>query len=102
MPRMYYERVLQNKTATDEVLINGVLHTGDLGKFDKDGNLYITGRKKIFSSLKTARKFILPSGRRNFKSLEYRRYRARAKNGAVTLFVGDKDGNIDKDDVKTK
>lgn len=24
------------------------------------------------------------------------------KDGAVTLFVGDKDGNIDKDDVKNK
>jgi len=38
----YYE----NKEATDQTIINGWLHTGDLGKFDEEGNLYIVGRKK--------------------------------------------------------
>lgn len=38
----YYE----NQEATDAVLINGWLHSGDIGYRDKDGYFYITGRKK--------------------------------------------------------
>lgn len=38
----YYE----NKEATDAVLIDGWLHSGDIGYRDKRGYFYITGRKK--------------------------------------------------------
>ncbi|MBK5246308.1 MAG: AMP-binding protein [Peptostreptococcaceae bacterium] len=35
-----------NPKETDKVLKNGWLHTGDYGYFDKEGFLYISGRKK--------------------------------------------------------
>lgn len=38
----YYE----NKEATDVTLIDGWLHTGDLGTIDEDGNLFLVGRIK--------------------------------------------------------
>jgi len=44
----YYE----DEEATKQVLEEGWLHTGDLGYFNKDGYLFITGRKKEVIVLK--------------------------------------------------
>ena len=36
----------KNPAATEEAIKDGWFHTGDLGKFDARGNLFVTGRKK--------------------------------------------------------
>lgn len=38
----------------------GILHTGDLGRFDEDGRLHITGRKKEILVLQDGTKLYLP------------------------------------------
>jgi len=50
----------KNKKETDETIINGWLHTGDIGEFDSEGFLKITDRKKhLFKT--SAGKYIAPT-----------------------------------------
>ena len=56
MMQGYYKRPKN----TAEVLVDGVFHTGDLGRFDEEGKLHITGRKKDILVLPDGTKIFLP------------------------------------------
>ncbi|MBR1456757.1 MAG: long-chain fatty acid--CoA ligase, partial [Oscillospiraceae bacterium] len=56
MMQGYYTRPAD----TAEVLRDGVLYTGDLGRFDEEGRLHITGRKKDMLVLQDGTKLYLP------------------------------------------
>lgn len=56
MMQGYYKKEADTKA----VLKDGVLHTGDLGRFDGDGRLHITGRKKDILVLSDGTKIFLP------------------------------------------
>lgn len=59
-PTCMMEGYYKKPADTAEVLTDGVLHTGDLGYFDEDGKLHISGRKKDILVLQDGTKVFLP------------------------------------------
>lgn len=63
----YYE----NEEATKEVLRDGWLHTGDLAYIDKDGYIFVTGRKKNVIVLKNGKNVFPEELESIINNLEY-------------------------------
>lgn len=59
-PTCVMQGYYKNPDATAAVLIDGVLHSGDLGFIDGEGRLHITGRKKDILVLPDGTKLYLP------------------------------------------
>ncbi|MEY3369652.1 MAG: hypothetical protein RLZZ361_322, partial [Cyanobacteriota bacterium] len=68
--------------ATAEVLIDGWFHTGDLGSFDEDGYLRITGRKKDI---------IITAGGKNISPTKVEHEILKSKYIAQAVVLGDQE-----------
>ena len=102
-PECIMQGYYKNKEATDEVLVDGVLHTGDLGRFDEDGRLYITGRKKDIIVLENGNKIFLPEWENQIaEQLGLEDAALAIKDDAITLFVGNGDGFLNVSLLKDK
>jgi long-chain acyl-CoA synthetase len=71
----------KSEEATGEALEDGWLHTGDLGRLDEDGFLYITGRKKDI---------IITAGGKNITPADLENGLKQNRWISQTVVVGDK------------
>lgn len=60
VPSCMMQGYYKDAESTEKVLSGGILHTGDLGRFDEEGHLFITGRKKDMLVLADGTKLFLP------------------------------------------
>ena len=82
--RGYYK----DSAATEAVLKNGVLHTGDLGRFDEAGLLHITGRKKEVLVFPDGTKLYLPEYEARLRAaLPDREFAVLALDGSPVLWL---------------
>ena len=79
-----------NDEATNEAIVDGWFHTGDLARIDEDGYIFIMGRKKSVIVLKNG-KNIFPE---EMESLVNR------VEGVKESFIFGKSNSKDKDDIK--
>ena len=92
MMQGYYKR----PDATREVLRDGILYTGDIGCFDEEGRLHITGRKKDGLVLEDGNKIFLPEYESTLmKILEHTELAVILKNNRPALvFSGEAEESV--------
>ena len=78
--------------ATEAILKDGVLHTGDLGHFDENGLLHVTGRKKEILVFPDGTKLYLPEYEAKLRTvLPDRDFAVIESKGAPALFLRGKE-----------
>ena len=96
MMQGYYKR----PEDTAAVLKEGILYSGDLGRFDKDGKLHITGRKKDMLVLPDGTKLFLPEYESAImKALDHQELAVALKNGKPVLVYS---GEADAKDIEKR
>jgi long-subunit acyl-CoA synthetase (AMP-forming) len=96
MMQGYYKRPAD----TEAVLKDGVLYSGDLGKFDEEGRLHITGRKKDMLVLPDGTKLFLPEYEGAImQALGHTELAVTLKNGRPALVFS---GEADAKDIEQK
>lgn len=89
--------------ATAAVLKDGVLSTGDLGSFDSEGRLHITGRKKDILVLPNGNKIYLPEWESELAAaLGVEEIAVCMKEGVVCAICPDKEGNADEKELNAR
>lgn len=98
MMKGYYK----NKEDTNKVLIDSYLHTGDIGKIDQNGLLYLTGRKKDILVLDDGTKIYCPQYEEELAIyIPTLDYAITLIDENVSLFFFDEKGNTDiKEKIK--
>ena len=87
-PTCMMQGYYKHEDETAAVLKDGILYTGDLGSFDDDGRLHITGRKKEMLVLSSGTKIFLPEAEAELARLLGTEELALALAGdRVTLFL---------------
>ena len=88
---------------TAAVLKNGVLYTGDLGKWDDNGRLHIIGRKKEILVLQDGTKIFLPEYESRIAAvLPERDFAVVTRDGKPALLLVDPDLSLQSKDSRAK
>ena len=90
-PTCLMEGYYKHPEATENALSGGLLHTGDLGRFDESGLLHVIGRKKETLVLPDGTKVFLPEYEAACQAVLGTQELAVTldASGAVTLVLGD-------------